>query len=99
MKEITFQYFNGCPNWQTTHERLEEAIQGTDITIEMQLVETPEDAVNVGFKGSPTVLIDGVDPFASPDTLAAGTLACRVYNTEDGSPTLEQLRDALTRNS
>ena len=97
MTEIAFQYFDGCPKWQTTRQRLEEAIEGLDVAVVMQLVETPEEAVEVGFRGSPTVLIDGVDAFAGPDTPAAGTLACRVYQTEDGSPTVEQLRDALTR--
>ncbi len=97
MTEISFQYFDGCPNWQTTYKRLEEAIEGLNVTLVMQLVETHEDAAEVGFRGSPTVLIDGVDPFADPDTPAAGTLACRVYQTEDGSPTVEQLRDALNR--
>ena len=93
--EIAFQYFDGCPNWQTTHQRLEEAIEGLGVTVDMQRVETPEEAAEVEFRGSPTVLIDGVDPFAGPDTPAAGSLACRVYQTEDGSPTVEQLRDAI----
>lgn len=98
MTRIAFQYFDGCPNWKTTHERLEEAIEDLGVSIEMQLVETPEEAAAVDFRGSPTVLIDGVDPFADPDTPAAGTLACRVYQTEDGSPTVEQLRQALATN-
>ena len=98
MMEIAFQYFDGCPNWKTTHERLEEAIEDLSVRIEMQLVETPEEAAAVGFRGSPTVLINGVDPFADPNTTAAGTLACRVYQTEDGSPTVEQLRHALAAN-
>lgn len=96
MTEVTFQYFDGCPNWQTTRERLEEAIGGLRVTVLMQLVETPEEAACVGFRGSPTVLIEGVDPFDDPDAPAAGTLACRVYRTEDGSPSVEQLRDAIT---
>jgi hypothetical protein len=98
MTEIAFQYFDGCPNWQITHERLKQAIEGLGVKVVMQLVETPEEAAEVGFRGSPTVLIDGVDPFADPDTRAAGALACRVYRTEDGSPTVEQLRDALALN-
>ena len=95
MTEVSFQYFDGCPNWQTTHDRLEEAIVGLDVAVVMQLVETPEEAAEVGFRGSPTVLINGVDPFADPDEPAAGALACRVYQTADGSPTVEQLREAL----
>lgn len=95
MIEISFQYFDGCPNWQTTHERLEAAIEGLDVQLVMQLVETPEEAAEVGFRGSPSVLIDGVDPFDDSDAPPAGTLACRVYQTEDGSPTVDQLRAAL----
>lgn len=95
MTEVVFQYFSGCPNWKTTHERLEEAIGDRSMSIEMQLVESSEEAAAVGFRGSPTVLIDGVDPFADPDTPAAGTMACRVYQGEDGSPTVDQLREAL----
>ena len=94
--QITFQYFEGCPNWRTTYERLAEALSGVDTTVLMQLVETTEEAEAVGFRGSPTVLVDGVDPFDDSTAPPAGTLACRVYQTEDGSPTIEQLRTALT---
>lgn len=93
--EISFQYFDDCPNWQTTYQRLEEAMKGLDVQLVMQLVETPDEAAEVGFRGSPSVLIDGVDPFDDSDAPAAGTLACRVYQTEDGSPSVDQLRDAL----
>ena len=56
-----------------------------------------EEADRVGFRGSPSVLIDGTDPFSDPD--APVGLSCRVYSTPDGlagSPTLEQLRTALS---
>ena len=95
--EIRFQYFDGCPNWQATHERLEEVLRDrADVYVVMERVESSEEAAVVGFRGSPTVLIDGVDPFGGPDDPAAGTLSCRVYRTPDGSPTVEQLRAALT---
>src|SRR5699024_5336838 len=65
-------------------------------TINHQLIETHEEAVRLGFNGSPTILIDGTDPFAE-DGAPAG-LACRVFRTLDGRsgpPTGEQLRTAL----
>lgn len=49
------------------------------------------------FRGSPTVLVDGRDPFA--DGGEAFGLACRVYPTEEGpagSPTVAQLRAVVT---
>lgn len=93
--EISFQYFDGCPHWLTTRERLGEAIEGLGVQVTMVRVATPDEAAEVDFRGSPTVLIDGVDPFDDADTPAAGTLACRVYQTPDGSLSVQQLRDAL----
>jgi hypothetical protein len=51
----------------------------------------------VGFRGSPTVLVDGRDPFLDRDS-PVGRLACRVDRTEDGlagAPTVDQLVAAL----
>ena len=98
---VTLQYFDGCPSWQVADQRLQQALAESghpDGAIDYQKVETPEEAERLSFTGSPTVLIDGRDPFEVPGT-AAG-LACRVYRTPDGlagSPTLDQLTEALSR--
>jgi hypothetical protein len=94
--EITFQYFDGCPNWHTTHDRLQEAIADRDdVSVVMQLVETAEEAAETEFRGSPTIVVDGVDPFANQEAPPAGALACRIYQSKDGSPTLDELRSAV----
>lgn len=87
-------YFDGCPNWQETDQRLRQALAaaGLDVTPEYVKVDTPEDAERLRFRGSPTVLIDGADPFA--DAAAPVGLACRVFQTPDGArgaPTIAQL--------
>ena len=91
--EITLQYFDGCPNWEVLDHRIAEALHGrTDASIIRQRDETTEEAIRLGFHGSPTILIDGIDPFAEPS--APVGLACRVFRTPNGlagSPTLEQL--------
>ncbi len=59
-------------------------------------VTTPEWAEAHCFQGSPTVLIDGADPFANPER-GVGSFG-RAYGTEQGltgSPTLEQLLEVL----
>src|SRR2546426_98546 len=96
---ITLQYFDGCPNWKLMEQRLAQALVEAQVAgAEMvrERVESPEEAVRLGFRGSPTVLIDGKDPFASEwDSVG---LACRVYRTangEDGLPSVEELRTAL----
>ena len=96
--DITIQHFNDCPNWLTTTDRIERAVEsaGVDAKVRLQLINTPEGAEANGFRGSPTILIDGVDPFADPD--APVGLACRVYATPEGlagSPTREQISDAI----
>jgi len=96
MTDVTLQYFDGCPNWQTTDRHLRTLRDELGIVLHRQLVSTPEEAERVGFRGSPTVLVDGRDPFAEGDEPAG--LACRTYVTEDGvqgSPTLAQLRAVL----
>jgi len=95
--EVKVLYFDGCPHWRTAADRLAalQAEMGFDLT--RQPVETPEEAELVGFRGSPTIQVDGVDPFG-PDDAPIG-LACRVYQTPEGpagSPTIEQLRKVLS---
>jgi hypothetical protein len=50
-------------------------------------------------RGSPTLLINGYDPFAVSETVPA--LACRIYRGEggrlEGAPAVEALRQALER--
>jgi hypothetical protein len=60
-------------------------------------VDSPETAEAIGFRGSPSILVDGIDPFARGDEPVG--LSCRIYQTPAGpagSPTLEQLRAVLT---
>lgn len=97
---VTVLYFSGCPNWQTAIERVHAAAARTGLAVQVstQAVESTEDANRLGFTGSPTILLDGTDPFAKPGEISA--LACRVYTTPDGpagSPTVDQLVEALTQ--
>jgi hypothetical protein len=98
--EVRLRYFEGCPHWHTMHDRLREALRAeclANIDPILERVTTPEDAERLRFVGSPTVLVDGHDPFADGGTFG---LSCRVYPTLDGlagAPTVEQLREALRR--
>jgi hypothetical protein len=95
--EVSLLYFEGCPNWKLADERLTRlAVERPDISVTHQLVETPDEADRVGFLGSPSIRVDGVDVFAEPG--AGVGLSCRRYRTPDGyrgAPTLEQLRAVL----
>ena len=93
-------YFDGCPHWHLMEERLREALRlsGIPQSIEHCLVATPEEADEIRFAGSPSILLDGRDPFAAPSSDFG--LTCRVYSTSDGTagaPTVEQLVAAIGR--
>jgi hypothetical protein len=96
---VLLLYVEGCPHWRTTEERLRQALSligRPDVAIEHRTVDTPEAAEQIGFRGSPTVLVDGGDPFLDAD--APVGLSCRVYRTEEGlagSPTVEQFVEVL----
>ncbi|KRE95050.1 alkylmercury lyase [Nocardioides sp. Soil774] len=98
--KVELLYFDGCPNWTVADERLARAlvvIGRDDLTVHRRRVETVEEASAVSFTGSPTVLIDGRDPFATGDEQVG--LACRVYSTPQGlggSPTVEQFVEVLS---
>jgi hypothetical protein len=67
-----------------------------DLVIERERVESAERAQEMDFRGSPTVLIDGADPFL--DRSAPVGLSCRLYRTDgvtEGAPSLAQLRAVL----
>ena len=95
---ITLQYFDGCPNWERAEKDLKAAIElvGLDVAITYQQVESHGEAERLTFRGSPTILISGNDPFTDPD--APVGLACRVYRTGErtsGSPGVEALQEVL----
>lgn len=93
--KVCLLYFDGCPSWRDTEVRLRlalDAVERFDTDVDRFLVSTLEEAEVAQFRGSPTVLVDGRDPFAEPD--APIGLACRLYRTEQGlagSPTVRQL--------
>lgn len=95
--DIALLYFEDCPNWKVADERLAViAAERPGVTVTRHLVETPAEAERIGFLGSPSIQVDGVDLFAEPGSQVG--LSCRRYPTprgHEGAPTLEQLRAVL----
>ena len=98
--DVALLYFDGCPNHHDTLTLLEELLAEASWDGDIQLVnvDSQAQAEALSFRGSPTVLIDGVDPFLDDD--APVGLSCRVYPTDDGyrgTPPEPELRTAITR--
>jgi hypothetical protein len=96
-------WWEGCPSTDRALAELREALSDVGLDqaeVRLSEIETDDQAGEVGFRGSPTILIDGVDiAGASPDDHVG--LGCRVYRRRDGRispiPDPEDLRDALRR--
>ncbi|GAB3603322.1 thioredoxin domain-containing protein [Microbacterium aureliae] len=94
---IEILHIEECPNWREAERRVRDAVGdlGIDADIAVRLITTPDEAVAAGFAGSPTILLDGADPFGGAPT---ADLACRVYVTETGLaglPSVTGLSEAL----
>jgi hypothetical protein len=94
--EVELLYFDGCPHWEAMDSELRSLAGEVGFEVTARVVSSPEEAEQTGFRGSPTVLVDGRDPFAHGDKPVG--LSCRIYQTPEGpagSPTIEQLQAAL----
>lgn len=94
---VELSYFEGCPHWRELDVMLTELQRELGFELTHRIIHSPEDADEYGFLGSPSVRVNGRDPFASQN--APVGLACRTYETPDGRagcPTQAQLRHALT---
>jgi hypothetical protein len=98
--EIDLLYIPECPNRSVARGHLELALARTRLaaTMREREVHSGEEAAVLGMQGSPTILIDGRDPFS--DVPGVTALACRLYRREagwSGAPTVEQLVEVLAR--
>ncbi len=87
-----------CPNESPTAQLLRTALRdvGLDgVGVTRTVISSQEQAESRHFTGSPTILIDGVDPFP---TAGPPSVACRIYlhpDRQSGLPELRALRKAL----
>ena len=96
--QVTVLTVPDCPNYGVLAERLTAALAGLpDVVVAHREVADEQEAARAGMYGSPTLLINGADPFAVPGQ--APGLSCRVYRDPAGrperAPSVEALRQAL----
>ena len=96
---IDILYVPGCPNLVAARTRVHEALRdvGSCALVEEVEILNQDDARRLGMHGSPTILVDGHDPFRLADE---PSLACRLYRTGgvvEGSPTVAELAEVLSR--
>jgi hypothetical protein len=86
-----------CPNAPAFEERLAAALAGYPGAVVHRREIADELQAAAGMHGSPTLLIDGVDPFAAEGQ--PPSLSCRLYRDAAGHtagvPSAEALQQAL----
>lgn len=98
--EIELLVVPDCPHEAAAAELITTAVAETGVqaTVTHTVITSQDQARRRGFAGSPTILVNGSDPFEDPAAPAA--MACRLYPTPEGLrgvPALRELRRALKR--
>jgi hypothetical protein len=93
-------YFSGCPNHMPAVGRVREVLETEGVSAEMAEVEVRNvaSAELLGFLGSPTVRIDGLDIERTARSSRAIGLMCRSYihqGKQAGVPPVEWIQAAI----
>ncbi len=88
----------GCPHVKLLEQHMMQALEGRhDVTVSYRQITDLDQAVRWGMNGSPTVLIDGIDPFAGPGQDAS--VSCRLFRDDHSrsasAPSVRQFRQAV----
>ena len=97
--DLRVRYISDCPHRELAAQRVREALDRSgcvNLDVQHEHVTSEEHAAQLDFRGSPTILIDGHDPFTDPHGTVG--MSCRQYRTArgiEGAPSVEQLVAAL----
>jgi hypothetical protein len=98
--DVELRFWEGCPSHPAALADLRSALTelGLDPAgVAIREVTTEAEAAELGFIGSPTIIVDGDDLFDTGGQPPA--LTCRVYRLRDGrfspTPDPEDLREFL----
>jgi hypothetical protein len=96
--KLTVLAVAGCPHAPLLGQRLAVVLRGrADAEITWRVIADAGEAARAGLHGSPTLLVDGTDPFAVPGQPAS--LSCRLYDNGpglvEGAPSVARLRQVI----
>ena len=88
--------FDGCPHAEAAIQLAHAVAErlGPGITVERVDVDTPEKAAQLGFLGSPSIHVNGVD---IEGRAGSGGLSCRMYDDDSGLPPEWLVEAAVSR--
>ena len=95
---VELLYFGGCPGALEALGAIERVVAGAQFAADVVPIDVGT-GTPPGFSGSPTLLVDGEDPFPATRTDAT---SCRLYKTPEGlrgSPTDAMLSEIFAERS
>ena len=98
--KIEVLYFDGCPNHKPAIERVRQVLAEEGLSAEVLevIVSEPSIAQKVGFLGSPSIRVNGLDVEPEARRGRAYGMMCRTYavnGRREGLPSHEMLRQAM----
>ena len=95
MMKVEVLYFDGCPNHKPAVERVQAVIKQQGIAADVAEIEVPDAkaAKVLGFLGSPTIRVNGLDIDPASRTVTETGFACRRY--AGGLPSEDMILAAL----
>jgi hypothetical protein len=92
---IEVLYFEGCPNYLPTVDRLETILRQEGLPAEVAAIEVKDESAARALKffGSPTIRVNALDIEADSRDVKETGFACRRYS--GGLPSEEMIRAAL----
>ncbi len=95
-KTVEILFFEGCPNREKIADAVRDVAREVGVAVDVTEVEVHdlEEANRLGFLGSPTVRVDGIDVEPDAQQSTAYGFACRTYGTS-GVPSRDLLVRAL----
>lgn len=99
--KIEVLFFAGCPNHRPTTQLVREVLRAEGISADVREIEVREtdQAVALGFLGSPSVRINGLDVEPESRTASNFGYGCRTYYNDgkrSGVPSSALIRRALS---
>lgn len=98
--KVELFYFEGCPNHGPTVQRVKEILKEEGVAAEVIEVNVPNQAtaLAVGFQGSPSIRIDGLDVEPTARSSQNYGMSCRTYwdsGKREGLPSRDVIRAAI----
>ncbi len=98
--KIEVLYFDGCPNHKPAVERVQQLLREEGVSAEVVEVHVSDESIarKVGFLGSPSLRVNGLDVEPEARTAHVYGMMCRTYavnGKSEGLPSREMLRQAI----